>query len=81
MEKATQASRQGVSPARTSASSPDDEARRVPVDEERFMRYYGVAMKAASMEGPPPSVNARVMRSLNDNSGSVLDVVFGCQEH
>jgi hypothetical protein len=49
----------------------------VPVDEESFMRYYGVAMKAASMEGPPPSVKDRVMRSLNDAPGSVLDVVFG----
>ncbi|MGC9977295.1 MAG: hypothetical protein ABSC57_11405 [Syntrophales bacterium] len=77
MEKANRASHQRVSHARTSASSPDEEARRVPVDEESFMRYYGVAMKAASMEGPPPSVKARVMRSLNDTPGSVLDVVFG----
>lgn len=77
MEKANRASHQRVSHARTSASSPDEEARRVPVDEESFMRYYGVAMKAASMEGPPPSVKARVMRSLDDTPGTVLDVVFG----
>jgi hypothetical protein len=77
MEKANRASHQRVSPARTSASSPKEEARRVPVDEESFMRYYGAAMKAASMEGPPPLVKDRVMRSPNNTPGSVLDVVFG----
>jgi len=77
MEKSNRASHQRVSRARTSASFPKEEDRRAPIDEESFMRYYGVAMKAASMEGPPPSVKARVMRSLNDTPGSVLDVVFG----
>ena len=34
-------------------------------------------MKAASMEGPSPSVKDRLMRSLNSGQGVVLDVVFG----
>ena len=77
MEKANRASHQRVPRTKTFASSPSKEAQRVPVDEESFMRYYGVAMKAASMEGPPPSVKDRVMRSPNGTPGSVLDVVFG----
>jgi len=77
MEKTARAPHRRAYPAGTSASSPRKEAQRVPVDEESFMRYYGVAMKAASMEGPPPSAKDRVMRSLNDTPGSVLDVVFG----
>jgi hypothetical protein len=77
MEKANRASHPRAHPAGTAASSPHEEAQQVPVDEESFMRYYGAAMKAASMEGPPPLVKDRVMRSPNNTPGSVLDVVFG----
>jgi hypothetical protein len=73
MEKANRVSQRRACPPRTSASSSRKEARRAPVDEESFMRYYGVAMKAASMEGTPPAVKDRVTRT----PGSVLDVVFG----
>ena len=41
------------------------------------MRYYEVAMKAASMEGPTPCVKDRLMRSLDGPHANVLDVVFG----
>ena len=77
MEKANRASHRRAYPAGTSASSPREEAQRVPSDEGSFMRYYGVAMKAALMEGPPPLVKDRVMRNPNNIPGSVLDVVFG----
>jgi hypothetical protein len=41
------------------------------------MRYYQVGMKAASMEGPAPSAKDRLMQTLDNAPGSVLDVVFG----
>ena len=41
------------------------------------MRYYEVAMKAASMEGPAPSMKDRLLRNHYDTHGRVLDVVFG----
>jgi len=58
-------------------SSPITEAHRAPLDEASFMRYYRVAIKAASTEGPAPSVKDRVMQKLDNTSKSVVDVVFG----
>jgi hypothetical protein len=53
------------------------ETHQAPVDEESFMRYYEVAMKAASMEGPAPSMKDRLLPNHDDTHGRVLDVVFG----
>jgi len=77
MEKAARAPRNRTSPARSFDSSPGREAQRAPVDEDSFMRYYQVGMKAASMEGPAPSAKDRLMQTLDNAPGSVLDVVFG----
>ena len=41
------------------------------------MRYYRLAMKAASTEGAAPSAQDRVMQKLDGAPKSVLDVVFG----
>lgn len=77
MEKAVRAPRKGTSPARTPASFSGRETRRAPVNDNDFMRYYGVAIKAASMEGPAPSVKDRVIQNLDNAPGNVLDAVFG----
>jgi hypothetical protein len=47
------------------------------IDEDRFMRYYQVAIKAALMDGPAPSVKDRVIPSIDDAHTDVLNVVFG----
>jgi len=77
MERRSSARRRRVSPEGDQISSLITEAHQAPLDEASFMRYYHVAMKAASMEGPSPSVKDRLMRSLNSTQGGVLDVVFG----
>ena len=77
MERRSSARRRRVSPEGDPISSLITEAHLAPVDEESFMRYYDVAMKAASMKGPSPSVKDRLMRSFDSTQGGVLDVVFG----
>ena len=55
--------------------SPEKE--RAAIDETSFMRYYKIAMKAASMDGPAPIAEERVIPSLGEPSGNVIEVVFG----
>ena len=57
--------------------SPGKQAQPEPVDEASFMRYYHIAMEAASMEGPVPEVRDRVLPNPEGTPESVLDVVFG----
>jgi len=59
----------------TGEASPDRD--RAAVDEVSFMRYYKVAMKAASMDGPAPATEERMMPSPGETSGNVVEVVFG----
>jgi hypothetical protein len=59
------------------APDPSYDALRAPVDGPSFMRYYEIAMKAASMAGPPPTVTERVMASSDEAPGHVVEVVFG----
>jgi len=77
MERSNGTQRRRASLAGESRSFPATEAHQAPVDEESFMRYYEVAMKAASMEGPAPSMKDRLLRNHYDTHGRVLDVVFG----
>ncbi len=73
MEKKGQADR-----TRRTASSADEEVQRAPVDEVGFLRYYEIAMKAASMTGPVPAAADRVMPSVNETPESVsVNVIFG----
>jgi len=53
------------------------EKERAAVDEASFMRYYKIAMKAASMDGPVPATEERVIPSPQETSGNVIEVVFG----
>jgi len=50
---------------------------RAAVDEVSFMRYYKVAMNAASMDGPAPTTEERVIPCPRETSGNVVEVVFG----
>ena len=77
MEKRERARQRRVSPGGDPTSTLLTEAYRTPLDEESFMRYYRVAMKAASTEGPALSVKDRVMQKLDNAPKSVVDVVFG----
>lgn len=77
MERRNRAHGRRVSPAGESLPFPATGADRAPVEEESFMRYYEVAMKAASMEGPTPCVKDRLMRSPDGPHANVLNVVFG----
>ena len=50
---------------------------RAPIDGLSFMRYYEIAMKAASMAGPPPTAKERVLPSSDEDPGHIVEVVFG----
>jgi hypothetical protein len=77
MERRESVHRRSVSPGGHPIPSLVTEAHRAPLDEASFMRYYRVAMRAASTEGPAPSVKDRVMQKLDGAPNSVLDMVFG----
>jgi hypothetical protein len=77
MERSNDTHRRRVSPAGPSFSFPVTEAHKAPLEEESFMRYYELAMKAASTKGPAPRVKDRLLRNQDDTCGRVLDVVFG----
>ena len=77
MERRERARRRNVSPEGNPISSLITEALRAPLDEASFMRYYRVAMRAASAKGPAPSAKDRVMQKLEGGSETVVDVVFG----
>jgi hypothetical protein len=57
--------------------STHEEARKVPIDENSFMRYYQTAIRAASMEGPPPLTKDRMIPRTDETAASVLELVFG----
>ena len=77
METSNDTHRKRVFPAGEWVPFPVTEAHKAPVDEESFIRYYELAMKAASTEGPAPSTRDRLIRSSNTTEANVLDVVFG----
>ncbi|MGD0657565.1 MAG: hypothetical protein ABSD38_05830 [Syntrophorhabdales bacterium] len=59
------------------APDPSYDTLRAPVDGISFLRYYEIAMKAASMAGPSPTPKERVMPGSVEDSGHVIEVVFG----
>jgi hypothetical protein len=55
----------------------DEELKQALIDEHGFLRYYKVAIGAASMGGPAPATEHRVMPGQDCARGNVINVVFG----